>query len=118
MQAADHLDQSTPPPGSGHEVPSELLIDLQRPPMHYPPLAIAVGELALLLGLHHEQRAIAGGANLDCVVWSEPKTVPARKVMKPAVRELELFRGASQRNHHGTDIEVLHDPSPARAIRP
>jgi hypothetical protein len=29
--------------------------------------------------------------------------------MKPPIRELELFRRVPQRNHHGTDIEVLHD---------
>ena len=110
MQTACHLDQGLPPPRSGDEVPSELSIDLQRLPVARPPLAEAVGHFTLLLGLDHQQRAVAGSADLDSVLGSEPETVAARNVMKPAVRELERFRGCPQCNHHGTDIEVLHDP--------
>jgi hypothetical protein len=88
---------------------SKLSIDLYRTPIDRPPLAKPVYQVTPLLGSHGEQRAIASRADLDRIVRSEPETVTARSVMKPPIRELELFRRVPQRNHHGTDIEVLHD---------
>src|SRR6185312_15552584 len=93
VQPAGHIDQPLQNPRPAPEMRSEFAVDLERSPVGGLPVTEARSEFPLLFRAHREQHAVAGGADLDPVLGSDPETVPAAHVAQPSTRELELLGG-------------------------
>src|SRR6185437_9512740 len=106
VQCPGAVDHPLQEPRPAAEMRGELAVDLERPPIGVLPLAIAAGELTLLLRAHRQQDAVAGGADLHMVFRSYPEAVPAAHVAQPSPRELKLLGSIAQGGDEGGDIEI------------
>src|SRR6185312_7133403 len=84
VQRARGIDHPLQQPRPAPEMRGEFAVDLERTPVGDLPVTEARGELPLLLRAHRQQHAVAGCADLDPVLGSDPETVPAAHMAEPA----------------------------------